>query len=337
MVWNGRKPDQQGSALGAGNRPVAPMITPHPPAARRDPVAWDLASLPPDGDPAAARRFCRAVAAGHYENFTVATMLVPQRLRQHLANVYTFARWADDLADEAASPEAASAALADWRRGLEACFAGRPRHPVYVALAETVRDRDLAIEPFADLIDAFEQDQVKTRYATRAELLEYCRRSADPVGRIVLALEGCRDPELVRMSDSICTGLQLVNFWQDITRDRLAGRIYLPQADLDRHGVDEPSLARPRASAEVRALVQDVVAWARECFDAGSRLPAVAPPVLRPAITMFVAGGRAVADAIQAADYDTLFRRPTVGRITKLRLAGRALVAAAASRLGGRS
>lgn len=313
------------------------MITSAAPAARRDPAAWNLAPLPPDGDPAAARRFCRAVAAGHYENFTVATLLVPPRLRQHLANVYTFARWADDLADEAASREAAADALADWRRGLEACFGGRPRHPVYVALAETVRDRGLTIEPFADLIDAFEQDQVKMRYATRAELLDYCRRSADPVGRIVLALEGCRDAELVRMSDSICTGLQLVNFWQDITRDRLAGRIYLPEDDMARHGVGEAMLAETPAEAALRSLMKDEVAWARECFAAGARLPAVAPAALRPAITMFLAGGLAVADAIEAAGYDTLSRRPTVGRLTKLRLAGRALVAAVAARLGGRS
>jgi squalene synthase HpnC len=311
------------------------MTTSSAPAARRDPAAWELAPLPPGGDPAAARRFCRAVAAGHYENFTVATMLVPPRLRQHLANVYTFARWADDLADEAASPQAATEALADWRHGLEACFAGRPRHPVYVALAETVHDRRLSIEPFADLIDAFEQDQVKTRYASRAELVDYCRRSADPVGRIVLALEGCRDPELVRMSDAICTGLQLVNFWQDITRDRLAGRIYLPADDMARHRVSEGLLAETPAPASVRALVQDEVAWARECFATGSRLPTVAPAALRPAIAMFLAGGRAVADAIEAAGYDTLSRRPTVGRLTKLRLAGRALVAAVAGRLGG--
>jgi squalene synthase HpnC len=313
------------------------MSTMPAPATRRDQAAWELAPLPPGGDPAAARRFCRSVARAHYENFTVATMLVPPGLRQHLANVYTFARWADDLADEAASPEAATAALADWRHELEACFAGRPRHPVFVALAETVRDRGLTIEPFAHLIDAFEQDQRKTRYASRAELVGYCRRSADPVGRIVLALEGCRDPELVRMSDSICTGLQLVNFWQDIARDLRAGRIYLPQDDMARHGVSEGMLAEAAAPAAVRALVEDEVAWARECFAAGAPLPAAAPSGLRPAIRLFLAGGRAVADAIEAAGHDTLSRRPTVGRLQKLRLAGKALAAAAVARLGGRS
>ena len=304
-------------------------------AARRDPPAWELAEVPASRDPAAARAFCRAVAAGHYENFTVATLLVPRRLRQHLANVYAFARWADDLADEAESPAAAAAALGEWRRELEACFAGRPRHPVFVALAETIHDTGLAIEPFADLIAAFEQDQVKTRYATRAELLDYCRRSADPVGRIVLGLERCREPGLVAMSDAICTGLQLVNFWQDVTRDRLAGRLYIPEEDMTRHGVGEAMLAEMPAAPAVRALLEDEVAWARECFAAGDRLPALAPRALRPAIAMFLGGGRAVADAIQAAGFDTLARRPTVSRLRKFRLATRALLAAAAARLGG--
>ena len=297
------------------------------PAAVRDPVAWDLAPLPSSLAPAAARAFCRAVASRHYENFSVATLLVPRRLRQHLANVYTFARWADDLADEAASPAEATAALGDWRQRLEACFAGRPDHPVFVALAETVTETGLPMQPFSDLLNAFEQDQTTTRYATRAELLDYCRRSANPVGRIVLGLEGCRDPDLVRMSDAICTGLQLVNFWQDITRDRLAGRIYLPAEDMARHGVTEPMLATPPAAEAVRALIRDEVSWARECFNAGADLPVLAPRSLRPAIAMFLAGGRAVADAIERAGFDTLARRPIVSRGVKLWLAGKALVA----------
>ena len=295
-----------------------------PPAARRDPPALELADVPDSADPEAARRFCRAVAAGHYENFTVATLLVPPRLRQHLANVYAFARWADDLADEAESPQQAADALADWRQQLQDCFAGRPRHPVFIALAETIAATGLAIDPFADLIDAFCQDQHKTRYATRTELLDYCRRSANPVGRIVLALEGCRRTDLQRMSDAICTGLQLVNFWQDITRDRLAGRIYLPEEDMARHGVNEEVLADTVASPAVQALLADEVAWAREHFALGEPLVATAPRVLRPAIAMFLAGGRAVADAIEQSGYDTLARRPTVGSLAKLRLAGRA-------------
>ena len=207
---------------------------------------------------------------------------------------------------------------------------GRPTHPVFVALDATIRQTGLSIEPFSNLLDAFEEDQafdaagVACRYASRAEVLEYCRRSADPVGRIVLGLEGCRDPELLAMSDSICTGLQLVNFWQDLKRDRRAGRVYLPRDDMRRHGVDETVLDGPRASPGLRALLRDEVAWARDCFAAGAALAGLAPPVLRPAIGMFLAGGRAVADAIERRGYDTLVARPIVGKWKKLRLAARA-------------
>ena len=295
--------------------------------ARRDPTAWQLVPVPTADDLAAAEAFCRDVASRHYENFTVATRLVPPRLRQHLANVYAYARWSDDLVDEAASPAEAARDLAVWRQGLGECFAGRPGHPVYVALAETVRQTGLTIETFADLLDAFEQDRafdaagVAVRYADRDELVAYCRRSADPVGRIVLELEGCRDAALVAMSDCICTGLQLVNFWQDVRRDRLAGRVYLPLDDMRQHGVTEAMLDAPRAAPSLKELLRVEVAWAREQFAAGAPLVGVAPPALRPAIGMFLAGGRAVADAIERAGFDTLARRPTVGKWTKLRLA----------------
>jgi len=299
-------------------------------AARRDPTAWALAAVPAAGDLAAAEAFCREVAQRHYENFTVATRLVPPRLRQHLANVYAFARWSDDLADEAASPAEAARALAEWRRELERCFQGRADHPVFIALGETVRRTGLTIEPFADLLSAFEEDQtfdqagVAARYANRDEVLRYCRRSADPVGRIVLGLEGCREPRLLAMSDSICTGLQLVNFWQDVKRDRLAGRVYLPRDDMARHGVELSMLDADRASPALVGLLREEVGWARECFAAGAPLVGLAPPVLRPAIRMFLAGGRALADAIERAGHDTLTARPTVSRWKKLQLAARA-------------
>jgi len=309
---------------------VASMTVQPAQPARRDPTAWELATVPGAADLASAEAFCRQVAHRHYENFTVATRLVPPRLRQHLANVYAFARWSDDLADEAASPEQAGRDLAAWRRGLEECFAGRPTHPVFVALADTARRTGLAIEPFAHLLDAFEEDRrfdaagIVVRYADREALVAYCRRSAAPVGRIVLALEGCRDAALVAMSDAICTGLQLVNFWQDLRRDRLAGRVYLPLDDMRRHGVTEAMLDAAAAPAALGSLVRAEVAWARTCFDAGAALERLAPSVLRPAIGMFLAGGRALADAIERAGGDTLVRRPTVGRWTKLRLAARA-------------
>jgi squalene synthase HpnC len=299
-------------------------VPPVTPAARRDQAAWEIGALPADGSLAVAEAFCRTIASRHYENFTVATRLVPLRLRQHLANVYAFARWSDDLADESPSPAAARMALAAWRTQLERCFAGHPDHPIFVALAETIRQTDLGITPFSDLLDAFEQDQAVTRYPDRPALLDYCRRSADPVGRIVLALEGCRDAERVALSDSICTGLQLVNFWQDVKRDRLAGRVYLPAADRQRHGVDEALLDVARAQPPLIRLLREEVEWARDCLRSGLPLERIAPPVLRPAIGMFVRGGLAIADAIERIGFDTLAHRPTVSRWTKVRLAGRA-------------
>jgi len=306
----------------------------------RDAAPWRMAPLPVLGDLPAARAYCREIATRHYENFTVATWLVPARLRQHLANVYAFARWADDLADE--TPRDGGAALSAWRDGLEACFAGRPMHPVYVALGETVQQTGLTIGPFADLLSAFEEDKafdqmaVVIRYDTRAALLRYCSRSANPVGRIVLALEGCRDRDLMELSDAICTGLQLVNFWQDLRRDRDAGRVYLPREDLVRHGVEAADLDAARASPALCALVHDEVVWARTQFDAGEPLARRAPAALRPAIDLFLGGGRAVADAIERAGYDTLARRPIVSGGRKLGLAWWALWRAATARFGGR-
>jgi squalene synthase HpnC len=304
-------------------------------AARRDAPAWQIASVPERCSLEEAEAFCRQVARGHYENFTVATRLVPMRLRQHLATVYAFARWSDDLADEAGSPAEAAAALAAWRKRLEECFAGRPDHPVFIALAETARQTGLTAAPFFDLLDAFAQDQTMTRYPDRETLLDYCRRSANPVGRIVLAMEGCRDADRVALADSVCTGLQLVNFWQDVKRDRLAGRVYLPADDMRRFGVDEAMLDGDRAPPPLIALVREEVAWARDCLRRGLPLTASAPAVLRPAIGMFIRGGLAIAAAIESAGFDTLSRRPTVSGLVKARLAARAWLDPIVPWLGG--
>ena len=302
-------------------------------AAKRDSPAWRLAPLPANLSPVAAEAFCRRVAAAHYENFTVASWLVPASLRQDLATIYTYARWSDDLADESAGD--ATAALAAWRAGLDSCFAGRPDHPVFVALARTVERHRLSVEPFADLLDAFTQDQWRHEYADRDQLLDYCRRSANPVGRLVLALADCRDAERVALADAICTGLQLVNFWQDIRRDRLAGRVYLPAADMQRHGVADAMLDADRAGPELRSLVREEVAWARSFFNRGEPLTRSAPAVLRPAIRLFLAGGRSVAAAIERAGCDTLTRRPTLSRLAKVRLTARAAAGLVGCRLAG--
>lgn len=298
------------------------------PADARDPTAWMVADVPRNADVNEARAFCRAVARRHYENFPVISLLVPRRLRQDFANVYAFARWSDDLADESADPTEAASRLSAWRRGLEACFRGEPDHAVFVALAETVSRTGLSIEPFSRLLDAFDRDQRQVRYANREELLGYCRDSANPVGEIVLALEGCRDPERVALADAICTGLQLVNFWQDIRRDRIAGRVYVPQEDLAVHGLTDADLMAPHASGPVRELVRDLVTWTDGFFVRGSPLVRSAPSSLRAAIGGFVDGGRAISAAIRRGGYDPLACRPVIGAVTKARLAAKAMLRA---------
>lgn len=298
------------------------------PAEARDPAAWMLADVPRTTDLNEARAFCRSVARRHYENFPVVSLLVPRRLRQDFANVYAFARWSDDLADESADPAEASSRLSAWRRDLEACFRGEADHPVLVALAETVSRTGVSIGPFSRLLDAFDRDQRQVRYASREELLGYCRDSANPVGEIVLALEGCRDSERVALSDAICTGLQLVNFWQDIRRDRIAGRVYVPQEDLACHGLSDTDLMATHASGPVRELVRGLVGWTDEFFDRGSPLVRSAPTSLRAAIGGFVDGGRAISTAIRNSGYDPLAGRPVIGAVTKARLVMKAMLLA---------
>jgi squalene synthase HpnC len=318
MGWN--------ASRAATTRDAAAWTLVHNAAARQ--ASGPAGDAPDVGPPPAlpdAEAVCRQIATGHYENFSVISWLVPRSLRQDFANVYAFARWSDDLADESESPEAAGRALASWRHQLEDCGRGEARHPILVALADTIDRHQLTLTPFHNLLDAFEQDQRVVRYESREQLLEYCGRSANPVGRIVLALGGCRDPGRQAESDAICTGLQLVNFWQDIRRDRIAGRIYLPAEDMRRHRVVEADLDAPRASHSLRQLIAEEVAWAEACFAAGEPLVRRAPHLLRPAVAAFSGGGRAVAAAIRREGYDTLARRPVVSKAKKLSLAARAL------------
>jgi squalene synthase HpnC len=271
-----------------------------------------------------ARKYCQKLASAHYENFSVVSWLLPKPLQQHFYNVYAFCRWSDDLGDELQVAPGTVHPLTWWRNQTTNILQETPKHPVLLALKETVLAYNSPLQPVLDLLSAFEQDQIQTTYTDFTKLLNYCERSANPVGKSILYLAECPTPENLVFSDSICTGLQLANFWQDVRRDRLAGRVYLPRDDMRRHGVDEAMLDAPAASAALKGLLRDEVAWARSCFDAGAPLVGLAPRVLRPAIGMFLAGGRAVADAIERAGFDTLVRRPTVPRATKLRLAARA-------------
>ena len=185
---------------------------------------------------AEAERYTRWLATHHYENFNVASWLLPRRLHQHFYNLYAYCRWADDLGDEIADPARALELLDGWDRELRDCYAGNPSHPVFVALRGTIRAFDIPVEPFSDLLIAFRQDQTVHRYPTWSGVLGYCSYSANPVGRLVLYLCGYRDAERQRLSDATCTALQLANFWQDVGRDLEKGRIYIPLEALAAHG-----------------------------------------------------------------------------------------------------
>jgi squalene synthase HpnC len=262
----------------------------------------------------AARAYCRALARSHYENFMVASVLLPRALRQPMFSVYAYCRWADDLADEAGDRRLGLAGVRWWREELHRCYAGEPRHPVFVALAETIARFDLPIEPFDDLLTAFEQDQTVTRYPTYKELLGYCRYSANPVGRLVLYLFGYRDEERQRLSDCTCTALQLANFWQDVARDLAKGRIYLPLEDMSPFGYSEPELLARVENAAFRRLIQFQVDRTRELFRQGEPLRDMVHRRLRLEIDMFSQGGQLVLKMIEEQGYNVLTRRPAISK-----------------------
>ena len=274
---------------------------------------------PPPGR-RAARRYCRRLARRHYENFTVASSLVARRFRQPLCNIYAYCRWADDLADETAEPSRGLALLDWWKSQLDACYRAEATHPVFVALNETIRQFDIPREPLADLLVAFRQDQSTTRYETFDQLLGYCRHSANPVGRLVLHLGGRPDPSQVEWSDSICTGLQLANFCQDVARDWDKDRIYLPAEDCRRFGYDEEHFERHEYNEAFRRLLIDQVDRAEEFLRRGWPLVGQVDKDLRLAIALFIRGGLAILDAIRRQDYDVWTTRPVVGKWKKTTL-----------------
>ena len=288
--------------------------------------------------------YCRRLALGHYENFSVLSKMVPESMRSGASVVYAFCRWADDLSDEIESPERSLELLSWWREETLACFdQGQPRHPVFVALASQIERYELRPQPFLDLIDAFEQDQRVSRYETWDQLIDYCRRSADPVGRLVLRLaDQDHDEEALANSDAICTALQLTNHWQDTRRDLIErDRIYIPAEchdipDFERrmrqtvqigHAPDHSFLE------EWRQMMKSLVDRTWPGFAQTKPLLDTLPPENRPMIWLFAAGGSHVLRRIVQVNYETVLFRPKLGKFAKLglllsaRRAGKAKVA----------
>jgi squalene synthase HpnC len=279
-----------------------------------------------------ARAWCRYLADTHYENFHVASWFLPKRLRPHFHAIYAYCRVSDDLGDEVGDRDASLALLDLWGAELDACYRGEVRHPVFVALAETIRACEIPKEPFADLLVAFRQDQTVARFATMTDVLGYCRYSANPVGRIVLYACGYRDDDRFALSDKTCTALQLANFWQDVRVDYTKGRVYIPQEDLDRFHVDEISIAARHFTPEFRRLMQYEVDYASDLFQAGLPLIDKVDPELALDIDLFSRGGMEILRAIRRQKYNVLRERPAISKQRKLALLLRALARKAFTR-----
>ena len=271
-----------------------------------------------------ARAYCRRLARTHYENFSVATWFLPKRLRQHFFNVYAYCRISDDLGDEVGDPAASLQLLDQWQTELNGCYAGKPKHAVFVALAETVRTFDIPKHEFVDLLTAFRQDQTVKRYATFDDVLGYCKYSANPVGHLVLYVCGYRDEERQRLSDFTCTALQLANFWQDVSVDYAKGRIYLPLEDLRRFGVPEDDIATQRNKGPFLEMMRFEVERAREWFRQGLPLVKRVDRALAIDIELFSRGGQEILNAIERQQYAVLGRRPAISKSRKLALVVRA-------------
>lgn len=272
-----------------------------------------------------ARAYCRRLAETHYENFHVASWFLPKRLRPHFHSIYAYCRISDDLGDEVRDGAAALALLDLWGHELDACYEGRARHPVFVALAATIEACSIPKEPFADLLVAFRQDQTVTRYATMEDVLGYCHHSANPVGRLVLYACSEANEENLRLSDATCSALQLANFWQDVRVDFGKGRVYLPQDDMRRFGVSDETIAQGIATPEFRGLLRYEVDYARAMFEQGLPLVGRVNRDLAIDLDLFSRGGLEILRAIELRDFDVLSARPVISKGTKLTLALRAL------------
>ena len=283
---------------------------------------------------AEALAWCKHLATSHYENFHVATFLLPAKLRPHFHSVYAFCRTSDDLGDEVGDVTTATRLLAEWRSMLHQCFEcpDASKHPVYVALWPTISVCALPRQPFDDLISAFELDQSYTKHESLETLVAYSRLSANPVGRLVLLVSGYRSENLLTLSDEICTGLQLANFYQDIVSDwKERGRRYLPADVMQRFGVSDEQIASRRFDEHFRAMMKFLVDDARARLVRGEQIVGQVDRDLAATLSLFVRGGHAILDAIAGQDYNTLVSRPVVSKGAKLRLLVGALAGKAAA------
>jgi squalene synthase HpnC len=307
---------------------VTPTATQNPPL---DSAALGWSRLPsqyaiPQSAPSLeqARQYCAQLAQTHYENFSVATWFLPKKLRQDFFNVYAYCRISDDLGDEVGDPNASLALLDQWQVELDACYAGTPRHPVFVALAETVQKFTIPKHEFSDLLIAFRQDQTVTRFETFDDVLAYCHYSANPVGHLVLYLCGYSDPERQQLSDFTCTALQLANFWQDVSVDYEKGRIYLPLEDLRRYRVSEEDIKQKRNTPAFCEMMKFEVNRAREWFDRGLPLIGRVNKELAVDLELFSRGGQEILNAIERQNFAVLGHRPVISKPRKLALVARA-------------
>jgi squalene synthase HpnC len=303
--------------IAASSSPITPLSS-----------AWS--ALPPEyaipeqaPTEAEAQEYCRRLARSHYENFSVASWFLPAQLRQHFFNIYAYCRISDDLGDEVGDTAGSLLLLDQWETELNACYDGHPRHPVFVALAPTVRKFEIPKHEFSDLLTAFRQDQSISRYETFDSLLGYCRFSANPVGHLVLYLCGYRDCERRLLSDYTCTALQLANFWQDVSADYAKGRIYLPLEDLRRFGVNEDVIRDAENTSAFCEMLKFEVERAREWFLQGLPLIAKVDRALATDIELFSRGGQEILNAIERRDYAVLGRRPVISKSRKLALVAR--------------
>ena len=271
-----------------------------------------------------AYEYCEGLTLSHYENFPVGSALVPKRLRKHFYSIYAFARIADDFADEdygqGYSERERLEALDEWRRMLIESLAGRARHPVFVALARTASEFDLPAALFEDLLSAFAQDVTVRRYQSIDQLLDYCRRSANPIGRLVLMLFGYRDKQRHQWSDQICTALQLTNHWQDVAIDLDKDRIYLPQEDLSRFGLVVDDLFSRNPTDSFKRLMQFEVERARAMFLSGKPLCVSVSGRLGLELRSVWLGGMRILDRVQQNGFDVFARRPVISATDKLKI-----------------